>query len=810
MRYAEVAVNSPAAQRRSFSYSIPPEMDVKLGQAVRVPFGSRVLEGVVIELTDSPAFEQTKSIAGIIDEVPPLPRQYLDLARWISEYYLSPLFDTAKLMLPPGFEQRRISFVSVSDKANDIDLNALSEDQQQVLNIVREHGRIAAKQLERDLGENRTRAAVSQLVRRRLLTTGHELAGTRIRTKKDILLSVSAIAGQPAELARLTGRSKKQAAIIEFLLTHPQPVSWTTLRQAVGCTRAVLDSLVEKRLVSSEEVTIDRDPLSDRKPKLTIPHELTHDQQYALDPIEGSLRDKRSVLANVFLLHGVTGSGKTEVYLQALGEAIKMGKRGIVLVPEISLTPQTVDRFLSRFAGKVAVLHSRLSPGEQLDEWRRIVNGEFQVVVGARSALFVPVPDLSLIVIDEEHEWTYKQQDAMPRYHTRDVAIKLAQLIGATVILGSATPSVESYYMAQRGKYHLLSLPQRVTPVENTPLPAVSIVDMRDELKAGNSDLISNSLSDAVSDAVASHEQVILFLNRRGNSTFVQCRKCGFVLRCRRCDVALTYHSYSDVLVCHLCNYHVRAPVVCPRCKSPRIKFLGAGTQKLEEEVSAAFAGSRVLRWDSDSAKGKNAHEKMMSAFTSHEADILVGTQMITKGLDVPLVTVVGVVNADAGLNLPDFRATERGFQILSQVAGRAGRGERGGKVVFQTYNPEHFAIQAAAKHDYRLFYEREIVYRRQLNYPPFAQLASLIYSNTNQAACRKEAERLKKEMETQSLARGIAGLSLIGPAPAFVQRLRGRYRWQIVLRGTDLSSFLAGISLPKGWTVDIDPVGLV
>ncbi|MBI4188499.1 MAG: primosomal protein N', partial [Chloroflexi bacterium] len=508
-------------------------------------------------------------------------------------------------------------------------------------------------------------------------------------------------------------------------------------------------------------------------------------------------------------LHGVTGSGKTEVYLQALAETVRLGKRGIVLVPEIALTPQTLERFASRFPGRVAVLHSRLSLGEQFDEWQRIREGKFDVVIGPRSALFAPQPDLGLIVIDEEHEWNYKQSDKSPHYHARDVAIKLGELTGAVVVLGSATPDVETFYHSQRGDYRRLELRERVTPTENSPLPRVEVVDLRNELKAGNRSIFSRSLSRAIDKAVTGGEQVMLFLNRRGAATFIQCRNCGYVLACRRCDIPLSYHLAEDKLVCHQCNYRMAVPQICPRCLSRRIKFLGTGTEKLEQETAQAFPSSRLLRWDSDTTAGKNSHQEILDKFRSHRADILIGTQMITKGLDLPRVTLVGVVNADTGLNLPDFRAGERTFQLLSQVAGRAGRGPLGGQVIIQTYNPEHYAIQAAAKHDYALFYEKEISYRRQLHNPPFSRLASLIYTHTNNALAQKEATRMKHLLIEEKDAKGIADLSVIGPAPAFIQRLRGRFRWQLILRAADPAEFLSPLPIPQGWTVDIDPVGL-
>jgi primosomal protein N' (replication factor Y) len=478
-------------------------------------------------------------------------------------------------------------------------------------------------------------------------------------------------------------------------------------------------------------------------------------------------------------------------------------------VPEISLTPQTIERFAARFPNRVAVLHSQLSLREQFDEWQSIRDGEFDVVIGPRSAIFSPQPNLGLIVVDEEHEWTYKQQEQSPRYHARDVAIKLAELTGAAVILGSATPDVETYYHAQQGDYHLLRLPERVVAGGGPSLPRTEVVDLREELKRGNRSIFSAALSGAIETVLAKREQAILFLNRRGAATSVQCRDCGYVLTCRRCEISLSYHLAEDSLLCHQCNQRSPVPQTCPRCGSRRIRYLGIGTQKLEQEVRQDFPGARLLRWDSDVTRGKNSHQVILDRFRKHEADILIGTQMVAKGLDLPRVTLVGVISADTSLNLPDFRAGERTFQLLSQVAGRAGRSILGGRVIIQTYAPEHYAIQAAAGHDYDTFYGEELAYRKQLHNPPFTRLASLTYTHTNDVACQKAAERMKQRIIEERDRRGIADLSLIGPAPAFIHRRRGRYRWQLVLRSSDPSAILSQIPIPQGWTVDIDPVGL-
>jgi primosomal protein N' (replication factor Y) len=807
--YAEVSVNSPIAQRRTFSYTIPPNLEVNVGQAVWVPFGDKLLQGIVLELSPHPEVEETREIAGVI-EPRPLPPRQVQLARWISAYYLSPLFDAVALMLPPGFERRTLTFISLTPPPDGFDPSTLNAEQKQVLELIREKGKLRLGQIEKALGRKRASAIVSQLVNKGLAAKSYELEKIRVKPKMVPYLSLAVSRPEAEkEAANLSQQNKalKQASLLEYLWRQNEAVPWAEARENTKCTKAVADALVKKGLARFEALAVRREPISYKNIVPSPPLTLTPAQKTAFETIKSSLAEGKS---QTFLLHGVTGSGKTEIYLQALAETVKLGKKAIVLVPEIALTPQTIERFAARFPQRVAVLHSKLSLGEQFDEWQRIREGDFDVVIGSRSAIFAPQPELALIVIDEEQEWTYKQSDKSPRYHARDVALKLAELSGATVVLGSATPDVESFYRAQRGDYRLLQLPERVTPYDGSALPKVEIVDMREELKAGNQSLFSRSLFQAIAQATANQEQVILFLNRRGAASFIQCRSCGFVMRCRRCDVPLSYHLTEDKLVCHQCNYRIDVPESCPKCKRRRIKFLGIGTQRLEQEVGYTFPQAKLLRWDSDVTRGRYSHDEISSKFRAHDADILIGTQMVAKGLDLPLVTLVGVVSADTALNLPDFRSGERTFQLLSQVAGRAGRGERGGRVIIQTYAPAHYAIRAAAEHDYAAFYEQEISYRRQLHNPPFSQLARLIYSQTNDALCQREVERMKRFLEQEIAAKGIAGIELIGPAPAFIHRLRGRFRWQLILRGTELSSFFSPLSLPAGWTVDIDPMGLV
>ncbi len=505
-------------------------------------------------------------------------------------------------------------------------------------------------------------------------------------------------------------------------------------------------------------------------------------------------------------------------------------------MPEISLTPQTIRRFAARFPGRLALIHSQLSLGERYDTWRRIRAGDVDVVIGPRSALFAPLRRLGLIVMDEEHEGSYKQE-MTPRYHARAAAMKLAELTGAVVILGSATPDLVSYYRAQRGEYSLLHLPKRIMGhrrrieeqrasyrLEATgykflsdeacyaDLPPVRVIDMREELKAGNREIFSRALQGALRDTLAENQQAILFLNRRGAATFVMCRDCGHVIRCRRCEVPLTYHfsrygAEEPHLVCHHCNRQEPSPQVCPNCQSKRIKFFGTGTQRVEAAVQRLLPEARTLRWDRDTTGGKWSHEAFLQIFIEHQADILIGTQMIAKGLDLPLVTLVGVISADTALHLPDFWASERTFQLLTQVAGRAGRSILGGRVIIQTYTPEHYAVQMASQHDYDGFYEKELTFRREHGYPPFTKLAKLVYVHENQKHCQDEAEKLHRILGNKIARLGLPGADLIGPAPCFFGRLRGKYRWHIVVRASDPQALLHDMVFPRGWRVDIDPV---
>lgn len=559
---------------------------------------------------------------------------------------------------------------------------------------------------------------------------------------------------------------------------------------------STIRSLEKRELI--KEVTGKITALNLENSEKFTPKKLTPDQQKAFDTIQKTKKPGS-------LLHGITGSGKTEVYLQLAQKMVKDGKQIIIMVPEIALTPQLIDYFTGSFGEKLAILHSRLSEGEREREWWRIQTGAARVVIGSRSAIFAPTKDLGLIVIDEEHEWSYKQ-DKSPYYHARDVAFKIADLTGAKVLLGSATPDVETMYRAKKGELEHLTLGERIT--EGSALPEVHIADMREELHKKNFSIFSEKLSEKLEQTFAAKEQAILFLNRRGHSSCIICRDCGEVCQCEQCDVSLTYHRFKngyERLVCHHCGLTAPMPTECGHCKGYAIKFVGLGTQQVETELQKRFPTMRILRADKDTTGKKDSFKKMYQALKNHEVDVLIGTQMVSKGLDLPNVTLVGVVLADVGLHIPDFRSSERGFQLLTQVAGRAGRAEKPGNVIIQTYNPDHESIQCAARHDYKTFYDFEIASRNQLKNPPFNRTIKLTFKDADHKKCSTEARRLEELLKPMSKHHNVHA------APALIARKHNKFRWHVYLQGPNphelLKKALQENPLPIGWAIDVDPV---
>jgi primosomal protein N' (replication factor Y) len=638
--------------------------------------------------------------------------------------------------------------------------------------------------------------------------------------------------------------SQKQTDVLRLLAEEDGPVWVGWVYAQTGANLKVLRDLAAAELITLDEARRWRDPLAAQSFALDSPPTMTPEQQAVWQELalhwQGEVADKRPVL-----LHGVTGSGKTEIYLRAMAAALRAGQGAIMLVPEITLAAQTVKRVAARFPGKVAVWHSALSPGERYDTWERVRRGELPLVVGPRSALFAPVAKLGLIVVDEEHEPVYKQRDRAPIFHAREAAIELGRLSQAQVILGSATPDIVTYRRAERGEYRLLELPNRIlahtqhlavqqallnrlkgqagvqpgdlavsqsdSAFVTLPLPRVEVVDLREELKAGNRSIFSRVLQEGISETLKRGEQVILFLNRRGAASFVLCRDCGYVMHCPRCDTNMTYHTSGELMVCHYCGHRQATPDTCPLCHSERIRFFGLGTQRVEDTVKAMFPQAQTIRWDWDTTRQRGSHDVFLQHFMRGQANVMIGTQMVAKGLDLPLVTLVGVISADTALYLPDYRAGERTFQLLMQVAGRAGRSPLGGRVIVQSYTPDQVPIEAAANHDYEGFYQLELAFRQEQGYPPFKRVALLLYSGPGPERSAAEAKNLAGRLRLHIERQGLPAVQVIGPTPAYVRRVNSQYRWQILLRAADPAAVIRPLlPLPQGWRVDIDPVTLL
>jgi primosomal protein N' (replication factor Y) len=854
----------------TYSVPIEMEDRLCPGQLVAIPYAERLVEGIVwnTHLAEEEGVGLVlRPISAILDVQPALLPHQLSLAEWMAEYYITPLSKIAFRMLPPGLLQRSQVVLHLakneegapaegeSEHATSLRLQALvglllADGELNVEKLKKMLGPTRAKQLlsealasglverEGQLGASRAKRSVKRVVR--LVAHGDELAAWRARAAALIeqiqqnLTSANAINIAPDNVRR---RPKKQAAdpwafpaTADVLTLTPQDLAslqaqrqlaaiellqgdrdsnayWTPHKLCKACklTPVQFQALIRENIIAIEEVEVRRDPMQGRTFPASTPLQLTTAQENALAHILGTMtlsEETQGEDIKPILLHGITGSGKTEVYLQAMAAIIAQGKRGIVLVPEIVLTTQAIDRFAGRFPGRVAIIHGDLFMGERFDEWQRIRSGKVDVVIGSRSAIFSPLPDLGLIILDEEHESAYKQSDMKPTYHAREAAIALGCILHIPVVLGSATPSVETFYRAEQKEYSLVELPGRI----GSALPPVEVIDLRSELHAGNTSIISRRLQSELERVLRNRQQAILFLNRRGAASCVLCRDCGFVVMCDRCDVPLTYHSTERILLCHYCNQQSKVLHTCPQCQSGGIRYFGLGTEKVVETIQRSFPTARLLRWDRDTATNHRAHQQLLDRFASREADILVGTQMIAKGLDLPGVTLVGVVSADIALNLPDFAAAERAFTLLTQVAGRAGRGEEAGTVIIQTFNPQHFCIDAASRHDYHEFYAAEIEARSRYGYPPFRRFVKFTYGHENRRHTQNEALLLRERLDEWIARLGLADTDIVGPAPALMERVQNKYRWQMIVRGPDLHPLLRVMDAP-GWQIDIDPV---
>ncbi|HAQ08237.1 MAG TPA: primosomal protein N', partial [Bacillus bacterium] len=686
MNIASVVVDVPAKQTdKTFDYKIPEHLldVIKPGVRVIVPFGPRKIQGFVTGLKKESSFAKLREIIEPLDLNPVLNEELLELGEWLTEQTLSYKISSYQVMLPAALKAKYEKKIVIPEEVN---AASLPNKVRLLFGGSREvkwedavaQGLVQQLQKEAAAGRIDVVYEVKDRVRKKLLKhVFPALDPEKLKEIKD----------------NLPAQASGQKAIIEFFLEQPEPVEQRLIVSSLGISQASVNSLVKKDVLAVKEMEVYRDPFSEREFQRKTALTLTEEQEKAISPVLSSIESEKH---EVFLLYGVTGSGKTEIYLQSIQEVLNKGKEAIVLVPEISLTPQMVTRFKERFGDYVAVMHSGLSAGEKYDEWRKIQRKEVKVVVGARSAIYAPFENLGIIIIDEEHETSYKQEEN-PRYHARDVAIQRAKTYNCPVVLGSATPSLESFARAQKGRYTLLSLPKRMN---NQALPTVDIVDMREELRTGNRSMFSVNLFEKLKDRLEKKEQTVLFLNKRGHSSFVMCRDCGYVKNCPHCDITLTYHRYKEQMKCHYCGYEEQVPVICPECNSEHIRYFGTGTQKVEEELNKLLPEARVIRMDVDTTGRKGSHEKLLNAFQDGHADILLGTQMIAKGLDFPNITLVGVLSADTMLHLPDFRASEKTFQLLTQVSGRAGRHKLAGEVVIQTYTPEHYSVELAGTQD--------------------------------------------------------------------------------------------------------------
>ncbi|MGI2292940.1 primosomal protein N' [Paenibacillus sp. GXUN7292] len=791
---AKVIVDVPSRQTdRPFDYLVPSEMEqwIEVGSRVGVPFGGRVLQGFVIGLAGDTSIEQSrlKPVSELLDPVPPLLPDLIELSKWLSDKYCCSWTQALQAMIPVALKGKEERYVAIGQL----------EEVQQTLSgeaaaWIEKHGPyVLLDQLTARFPEDSKRI-------KELLKTGALSLHPTIKDKLSIktiltacLSEAARAAGLEESLLKLPKNAGKQAAALTYIYEAEEPVSLAYLAKEQGISASAVRALADKGLIVIEETEQQRDPYAKRHFEATEPKPLTDEQQKVYSEIAAAIGDKEP---QTFLLHGITGSGKTEVYLQAIQYCLERHQQAIVLVPEISLTPQMVERFKGRFGDEVAVLHSRLSSGERYDEWRKIRSRQVRVAIGARSAIFAPFEQLGLIIIDEEHESSYKQEES-PKYHARDVAVYRAKQHGATVVLGSATPAMETYAAAARRtssetgprRSSLLEMPNRVG---HRPMPQVNVVDMREELLAGNRSMFSRKLHEGLLQRLERKEQTVLLLNRRGYSTFVMCRSCGYTAGCPHCDIALTYHQKSQVMRCHYCGYAEHTPKVCPSCQSEHIRFFGTGTQKVEEELARLYPGIRVIRMDVDTTTEKNAHERLLKRFENREADVLLGTQMVAKGLDFPYVTLVGVIAADTSLHLPDFRAAERTFQLLTQVAGRAGRHHLPGEVVVQTYTPEHYAITCASQHDFNSFVQRELQHRSMLGYPPYCRLIVVTMSHDQLPLLSAASAQFVDDLRGLAAHLGVLvpldsglprALEILGPVASPIAKMKDRYRFQCVLK---------------------------
>jgi primosomal protein N' (replication factor Y) (superfamily II helicase) len=797
--FVNVALNIPAD--KLFTYEVPSCLSdqIEIGKRVFVPFGRKKRTGVIVETINSCPLDNVKAIVEIMDEEPLFGEEDLRFYRWIASYCMYPLGKTLAEILPTGAEKKDFLLISPLPATEKY---PLMPAQGKILELVRQYPQgITLSNICKISGRKNVSSTLQSLQLAGLLQI-EEKKKKQLAPRRETIVTLN---NGSTATAKLT---PKQDKLITFIHARG-PIALNDLIKEAGTSRVIIKKLQNKGIIEFSEKEKPRPVGVDftvEQGRVRII--LNSRQEEALGEIYNRLKKKKF---SPILLHGITGSGKTEVYLNAIARVLENDGGAIYLVPEIALTPQLISRVAGRFAGEqIAVLHSGISESVRYDQWRQIKHGTKRLVIGARSALFAPLPDLQLIVVDEEHDSSYKQDERLC-YHARDLAVLRAKLAQAVVILGSATPSIRTYYNARIKKYHYLGLPHRV---EDKPLPEIEIIDMKAELENhGKAPILSGALITAIEKTLIRKEQILLFLNRRGFDTFLVCADCGYNFRCPNCAVSLKSHAAEGVIKCHYCNYIQKALPICPSCRGSRILSYGVGTQKLEAEINKLFPEARILRMDSDITATKGIQEKILHKLSRREIDILVGTQMITKGHDFPYITLVGVIAADTSLNIPDFRAGEKTFQQLIQVAGRGGRGACPGRVLIQTFNPQHYVLKHVLNHDYKSFYEEEIVWRRALNYPPFGRIINFRLSATKKETLLEQAGRLGKMAKELSTRYGDV-VEIIGPAESPLAKIKGRYRWQMLIKGTNAGTVhqLASEILHKmekntvKITLDVDP----
>ena len=809
---AKVAVELPLDDPLDYRIPIALQPHCAVGQRVMVPVGRRELLGYIVDLTFHSSVSGLKSLSEILDDTPLVSPDLLRLTKWVSDYYLCPWGQVIKAAVPEGFRSRSITVYDLTPQARQASETWPAGRAGEVLRNLEHQGSLPQRDLARAVGAADLAGLLRRLRDQGLVCQNRKRVAPRVRERTTTMVRLIGQADAARTLQeRIRNRAPRQAEILACLLE--EPCGMKALRSRVAGAPAAVKRLQQLGVVEAYQAE-DLRRVVPSSPRQSAPPPVLNDaQRRALEQIEANLADPDGA---PILLHGVTASGKTEVYMQTIARVLRQGKSAIVLVPEIALTEQLLQRFTARFASGLAVLHSGLSGGERFDEWRRLARGDVRIAIGTRSAVFAPTQHLGLIIVDEEHDTSYKQEEA-PRYNARDVAIVRARQSRATVVLGSATPAVESFENARQGKYQLVTLPGRV---DDRSLPAITLVDQRQH-RTPDERIVSSPLREAIAACLERREQSLILINRRGFAAYLQCRDCGAISYCDHCSVALTYHRGRHRLRCHYCGFSQAVPTLCETCESASLRPQGLGTQQVESVLSELFPAARLARMDRDTTRAKGAHQRILRALDTGDIDILVGTQMIAKGHDYPKITLVGVVSADASLSIPDFRAPERLFQLLTQVAGRAGRGEGAGHVLMQTFRPEHESLAFACVHDFTGFFEHETARRRDLTYPPFARLARLIVESPKADEGEAASQEIGRILQRQIPAR--SDVDIMGPAEAPITRLHDRYRWHLLVKSASSRALhqclTAGLKearrqklIPRltRVSVDIDPVSFL